>query len=133
MSPPLLVPSVARTVAVVTPSGAYLRGTRAGSSQLFWPDKASAECLDFSLDLTAWLLDAGSDSIAGNVVCAASPVGTASDLILSATTTVSTGLATLFISGGQPEVEYCISFLVNTAGGRTALFDVALRINDATT
>ena len=131
MTAPVLTPSPARTVHVGLTAGTANHGVRVAAMPLSWPDKAAIETLDYSLDLSAWLGDAGADTIAGSVICAAAPTGTASDLVLVVAATTPAGLATLLISGGQAELDYLVSFLVTTAAGRTALFEVSLRITDA--
>ena len=120
-------PSLARTVCVAAPRP--LRALTVGGRPLFWPPKAPAAHLDYSVDLTAWLAD-GDDTIAtadASIAPSASPY----DLGCLWVAPIGSGV-TLFLTGGQSATRYAVSVLVTTAAGRVALFEVALTTTSAT-
>ena len=116
-------PSPGRTVTPVSPT--LLRNIHVAQIALAWPAKAAAERLDYSIDLTAWLADAG-DTLA-TVVYSVAPATDPLDLA-AAWQQVAGPMATVFLINGRPNVAYLISALVTTGQGRAATFDIALQM-----
>ena len=124
MSQASWTPSLARTVAIVPLQP--LRGVRPAQPRLAWPSKASAELLDFSLDLSGWMIDAG-DSVAEATVTVL-PTGGATDLGIFWDTPAGQ-MVVLAASGGTAGTCYQVSIEVTTAIGRTGFWLVALPVD----
>ncbi len=118
--------SAARTVVLSAPSSATFRGISNASSLLVWPSMASADCLDFSLDVAAWLAETG-DRLAGLRVTYPTPV-TPTDLQVLWCTILS-GQPVLFLSGGQPNTSFTIRILLITTAGRRHAEQVQIPIS----
>ena len=83
-------------------------------SSYTYPVKDPGDILDYGMDFTAQMtLDA--DTVTTLVGVVASPAG----LTIVGSGTLSGAVASCFISGGTPGVEYRLDFIVSTAGGRT--------------
>ncbi|HVB67995.1 MAG TPA: hypothetical protein VNE67_09090 [Acetobacteraceae bacterium] len=108
--------SAARTVLVLYPAGEPLRGVRAVPPPVLWPRKASADVLDFGLDLTGWLADCA-DALAGAAV-SISPSGGADDLAAAAPA-ISGSRVLMTFAGGVPGTSYRIAVAIGTAAGRS--------------
>ena len=122
-------PSDARTVQVVEPSSAQLRGVTVAVVPLAWPAKAPAEQLDYSLDLSLWLEDADDDLVQASA--SVSPAAHLTDLGIIWCSVIS-GLVVLFLAGGTIGTSYTVLVTARTVAGRIAVFPVSLTVSDAT-
>lgn len=118
--------SAARTVVLSAPSSVAFRGLSVAQVALVWPGKASADCLDCSLDVAAWLAETG-DALAGLEVTFPAPV-VATDLQVLWCTILS-GQPVIFLGGGQPGTSVPVQILLITVAGRRHLEQVQMPIN----
>lgn len=111
--------SAARTVVALYPSGSPMRGVRASQPSLMWPEKSSADVLDYVLDLSAWLTDCNDSLLSASV--AVTPTGGSTDLA-SLTPVIVAGQLLIFFAGGVPGVFYKVAISIATVAGRKATF-----------
>ncbi len=121
---PTWSPSAARTLAIAPLQP--LRGVRPAQPRLVWPAKASVELLDFSLDLSGWMADAG-DSVADATV-EVTPAGGETDLGI-VWDTAAGQVVVLAAAGGTAGTCYQVSIAVTTVIGRTGFWLVALPVD----
>ena len=92
---------------------------------LAWPDKAPADCLDFSLDASDWL--AGTrDTLAGLQVTYPTPASATDLRVLWCT--ILCGQAVLFLAGGQPCRRYAIQIVLISGAGRVRAVQVLIQV-----
>ncbi|HVB67993.1 MAG TPA: hypothetical protein VNE67_09080 [Acetobacteraceae bacterium] len=120
-----LGPSAARRVAVLLASASPLSGMPASQPLLRWPAKASADQLDFWLDLTGFLADGG-DVVSGASVTI-SPSGSPTDLVAAAPV-IGTNYLLVSLAGGVPGTLYRIGIAVATLFGRSLAVLVSLPV-----
>jgi hypothetical protein len=92
-----------------------------------WPTKASADNLDYAVDLTDWLTDTG-DTIAQLTVTATACDGTSGPITVT-NPTFAGSLVTLWLSGGVAGATYRVVFVVTTTGGRTVEFAASIAVD----
>lgn len=117
-------PSPARTVAIVPPRP--LRGVRVAQLLPAWPSKASAEQLDFTLDLSCWMADA-EDCLAAAQV-AVLPAGAPCNLGIIWSTAAGQAVV-LLAAGGVAGTVYQVAITVTTSIGRTGYWLVLLPVD----
>lgn len=121
----MIIPSLDRTLAVGTYVGIAPRGRIASQTPLRWRNKQAGTTLDYSLDLTTYLADAGGDSVL-SAVAAISPSQIGSVLIN--TVQINGPVITLIIAQGVAGVDYAVAIGVKFASGRYVIFTAGLYV-----
>ena len=123
-------PSAGRTVSLIIPTP--LRGISAALVALSWPQKASADNLDYPLDLSAWLADA--DDMLRRFTLQISAGGAPLDEQDLAAVWVSVigGMPVALLSGGKPGVTYTATLIHTTTGGRKLAVPITIGVNSIT-
>ena len=94
------------------------------SPALRWPDKLPLDTLDYTLDLSAWLVDE-SDTIASVVAFERNNGLSVTNAVASAS------LIVMWISGGiYSPTPYFIDVVVTTTGGRVEDFAISILVAD---
>lgn len=112
------MPSTARTAYLPIPQPSYINipGVPSGEVELTWPAKDPADTLDYTFDCTAWLNDAGGDTInAATVTLTITP----GDVTVASSSFTPTAL-TWFLTGGSlsnPIQFYQCRIGAQTVGG----------------
>ena len=121
-------PSAARTLTLLSPSGLPIRGVTIAPPILVWPAKGSGDVLDYSIDLTEWMRDAG-DAISQTVspTVSITPNSTAGDMV-AGPPLVNGQLVTFAMSLGVPGTIYEVAVTVTTASNRSFTNVVALQV-----
>lgn len=81
--------------------------------------------LDYTWDWSAWLVEAGNDTIVSQQILASTPAG-----LSIGSPTQSLGKVTVFISGGAAGTKYQVTCRINTAGGRIDDRSIYLKVKD---
>ncbi|NPD67315.1 hypothetical protein HN018_06970 [Lichenicola cladoniae] len=117
--------SRARTLVLAAPRP--LRGVRPSRVHLEWAAKASADCLDFALDPSPVLADAGDTLVGASVTVPA--VVNDTDLVVLWCTIIG-GLVVIMTGGGQPCTRVPVQVTLTTAAGRRLFESVLLPIDN---
>lgn len=109
-----MTPSALRTLVLADfqPSASY--GVVLAAPALLWPSKQPAETLDYSLDVSAFLADAGDELAQVTVSTSPANPGDLAPVLLQ----VGTGVITAMLAGGQPGTDYGVQIELTTAQGR---------------
>lgn len=111
------MPSAARTLQILYPSGSPLRGVRAAAPPPAWPEKSSADVLDYTLDLSRWLTDGNDGLLSASV--AVTPTGDPKDMASTVPLFLAvSGQVLLFFAGGNLRTYYKTAISIATVAGR---------------
>lgn len=137
-----LIPSPLRCYALPGPIPEPVRNRLPGTSfadafrTAVWPEKSSADILDFSVDFTAWFgstddVISGNPSVSITLGDGAALPGSGYDLA-SVWTGASETIAVVMLASGQPGTAYRVTVAIHTDQGRTKTVTLLLRVNTDT-
>ncbi len=122
-------PSAARTVTPSTYQISNVSTSLYTPLPLQFPAKASADLLDFTLGLSAWLADSG-DALSTESL-SITPTGNETDVGVVWSTIAGQGV-TMALSGGTAGTIYTVAISIVSLAGRRETFVVLLPISTAT-
>jgi hypothetical protein len=124
-----LVPSGLRTVALGTYLGLAPRGRQPTPAPLRWPNKGAGETLDFSIDASVLLMDAGGDTI--NLVSPPAILPNDYGGLSPVSQSFSGGVVTFWFNQGITGEDYTVTATIVLASGRVLSPVVRLYVSAA--